>query len=316
MAWSRDGILAMTLKASPTYGLNNLTASESSMAYITGSEIAIPHLSGEFRSIPLQDDVKCHQVKFVSLNNVTMLVLAMDAGVQIWNAGGTRMVFYLPLDGIIESSPEEMKYCRGIAGVPNGEYIFVGTFTGDVLVITVQVEGGDDRIEFLQALPGHASAVTACAASEVHVCSADDRGTILCRDVTQGFLEVAAIEGQGFPVTSLAIHGDLVAASYSTGHIRFFQISTGDLVCEISAHSRGINAIAIHPNEQMMISCGDDQMLNIWSLPELDATGISLLHQDCVEDRLLTGCCFLADERKQIAVTSYDHDLLYMWGRT
>ncbi|CAN0110162.1 unnamed protein product [Heterosigma akashiwo] len=93
-----------------------------------------------------------------------MLVLAMDAGVQIWNAGGTRMVFYLPLDGIIESSPEEMKYCRGIAGVPNGEYIFVGTFTGDVLVITVQVEGGDDRIEFLQALPGHASAVTACAA--------------------------------------------------------------------------------------------------------------------------------------------------------
>mmetsp|Transcript_22331 Transcript_22331/g.28927 ORF Transcript_22331/g.28927 Transcript_22331/m.28927 type:complete len:320 (+) Transcript_22331:88-1047(+) len=319
MAWSREGIMPMNLKQTPTYTLNNLSASESSLAYVAGSEIAMPHLNGEWRSINLQDDCKCFQAKFVSLQNVTLLVLAMDFGIQIWNAGGTRMLFFLPLDGVIECSPDECKFTRGIAGVPDGEYIFVGTFTGDLLIINAQVVE-EDRIEFMQAVPGHSCPITALAASEIWLASGDEKGTLVIRDIANGFDIIHTLEGQGFPVTSLAINGDLLAASYSTGHLRFFQITSGSMVVEIAAHSRCINAIDIHPDQQVLVSIGDDTFLNIWTLPDLSrpngGDGVSLLYSDHVENRLLTGVSFLSDDVKQIAATSYDYDGLSMWGRT
>lgn len=53
------------------------------------------------------------------------------------------------------------------------------------------------------------------------------------------------------PLTSLSTlyRGDnLLVASYSNGSVKIFTFS-GDMLCEIGAHSRNINAIACHPTK-------------------------------------------------------------------
>jgi len=311
--------MPLILKQTPSYLSNNLSAFDSSLAFVSGSEVSLPHLNGEWRSITLQDESKCHQAKFVTLQTLTLLVLALDVGVQIWNASGTRMVFFLPLEGVIEFSPEEQKFTRGIAAVPYGSYIFVGTFTGDLIIISAQMEE-DDRIEFLEAVPGHAAPISALAASQLHVVSADDEGSIIIRDVLEGFQPLHTIQGQGMPVTSLAIREDLLVASYNTGHLRFFLLSTGSMIAEIAAHSRCINALDIHPEQPLLASIGDDTYLNIWTLPETDegaqGEGMTLLFSEQVHDKLLTGVSFLNHETRHIATSAYDCDGLPLWGRT
>jgi hypothetical protein len=48
-------------------------------------------------------------------------------------------------------------------------------------------------------------------------------------------------------VTSLAIAYGYLVAGYATGHLRLFNLETKTLSVEITAHSRAINAIDIHP---------------------------------------------------------------------
>jgi WD40 repeat protein len=48
-------------------------------------------------------------------------------------------------------------------------------------------------------------------------------------------------------VTSLAIGYGFLAAGYASGHIRLFNLESKTLAVEITAHSRAINAIDLHP---------------------------------------------------------------------
>jgi hypothetical protein len=49
---------------------------------------------------------------------------------------------------------------------------------------------------------------------------------------------------------------------------------TGAVIAEVGAHSRGINALACHPQIPIFATCSDDTFLNIFEVvgsgPELD----------------------------------------------
>ena len=120
----------------------------------------------------------------------------------------------------------------------------------------------------------------------------------------------------GYPCTSLGMHGDVIIAAYSTGHIRLFRSSIREMAIELTAHARIINSIKIHPTLNMFVSCGDDQFLNVWSLPDFQSVSskdVELLCAERIPNRLLTGVSFFGDQK--IGVVSYDEDDLIMLTR-
>ena len=55
-----------------------------------------------------------------------------------------------------------------------------------------------------------------------------------------------------YPCTSVGIREDVVAAGYSTGHLRIFRTRTSELVVEVAAHSRCINAIDVAAHQPLV----------------------------------------------------------------
>eukprot|EP00640_Fibrocapsa_japonica_P003449 CAMPEP_0113941584 /NCGR_PEP_ID=MMETSP1339-20121228/7470_1 /TAXON_ID=94617 /ORGANISM="Fibrocapsa japonica" /LENGTH=318 /DNA_ID=CAMNT_0000945773 /DNA_START=178 /DNA_END=1134 /DNA_ORIENTATION=- /assembly_acc=CAM_ASM_000762 len=317
MAWTRNGIMPLILKKTPSYLLNNLSANESSLAYVGGSDIAISHTNGELRAIPIEENSKAFQARFVSVQDVELLVIGLNSSVQIWSGTGTRMLFELPLTTVTELLREDMSFVRGVCSIPRGDFLFVGCHTGDILVISVQMVD-DDRIEFLESLAGHPAPVTCLASSQIYLASGDDRGGIFVWSLIEGFNRLQTIEGEGHPVTSLAVRENLLVASYSTGLLRMYNISTGLVVAEVTAHSRCINAIDMHPDQLILASVSDDTFLNVWAVPDLDAPGdpeVSLLYSESVGDFTLTGVAFIPDGSNRIAASAYDYDGMHIWNR-
>lgn len=54
---------------------------------------------------------------------------------------------------------------------------------------------------------------------------------------------------------------------------RIYRVDLKELVVELSAHSRNINAISFHPRLPLFASVGEDTFVHLWSLPDSEAKG-------------------------------------------
>lgn len=102
------------------------------------------------------------------------------------------------------------------------------------------------------------------------------------------------------------------------GKIRLFRPSVQELSIEISAHSRNINAITVHPTQYLAASVSDDQILHVWTLPDYSSASyssseVNLFCSCSLENKKLTGVSFLSDDR--IGVVAYDDDELTTFSR-
>lgn len=197
-------------------------------------------------------------------------------------------------------------------------YICVGTSVGSIAVIHCPTLDGE-RMALQQPLVTKSGqAITAAASSDSMMVAGNELGDLFVFSRSGGgiFEQVWEFPGNGFPCTSLGVQGDVIVAAYCTGHIRLFRSSIHEMAIEIAAHARIINAIKIHPNLNMFASCGDDQFLNVWSLP--DFTSVSsrdaeLLCSERIPNRMLTGVSYFSDDR--VGVVSYDEDDLIILTR-
>lgn len=144
--------------------------------------------------------------------------------------------------------------------------------------------------------------------------SADDRGTIVLHDVHENYDTLHTIKAEDeYPVTDMVMTQELVIASYCTGHLRFFNVDTGNITIEISAHCRCINAIDLKGNK--LVSIGEDTFLNVWKLPDMDSkssSAVSLMYSHQVTDHLLTGVTFLSNGH--IVTSTYEAQALLLWA--
>jgi len=62
---------------------------------------------------------------------------------------------------------------------------------------------------------------------------------------------------------------NITIVGFLSGHIRFYKldINDGELIIEISGHSRSITSLALHPTLPLFVSCSDDQNINLWNIP-------------------------------------------------
>lgn len=131
--------------------------------------------------------------------------------------------------------------------------------------------------ELRRTLNGHDAPVTALAASNKHLVSADESGDVRVWDAESSYAQSSAFASSGcvcvhrfrrararahereptilcarYPCTSVGIREDVVAAGYSTGHLRIFRTRTSELVVEVAAHSRCINAIDVAAHQPLV----------------------------------------------------------------
>lgn len=76
-------------------------------------------------------------------------------------------------------------------------------------------------------------------------------------------------EENKIPVTSVAIspNGQTLAACYSNGKIKIFNLADGNFIKELIGHKKGISDVQFSPvNSNILASCSDDFTIRIWSI--------------------------------------------------
>ena len=97
--------------------------------------------------------------------------------------------------------------------------------------------------------------------------SGDDYGNVILWDVFENYGELCRFQGDGHPCTGLVGKNGYVVSTYTSGHIRVFNVRNQNLFIEIAGHSRAITGIDMHPANDSFVTVGEDSIINVWQLP-------------------------------------------------
>eukprot|EP00112_Aurelia_sp_Birch-Aquarium-sp1_P009986 Seg2155.6 transcript_id=Seg2155.6/GoldUCD/mRNA.D3Y31 product="WD repeat-containing protein 54" protein_id=Seg2155.6/GoldUCD/D3Y31 len=249
------------------------------------------------------------QAKWCVLPQRTMLILASVRGMQMFEDDGSVMVFWQalapnPVEGLAQ-------YARGIS-VVGDEHICIGTADGNILVFLVPSRG--PAVKLQETLDAHGCSISDIAADGQVMASSDESGKIIIWKAGGHFVKVKEIAGFGYPCSSLSVMKNLVIGAYGTGHIRIFNLETGSMLCEVSAHSRWINAIDVCKKNGMIVSASEDTHVKVWKLTA-SPFNFEFLFEDAVADVQLAGAKFLDDDGDSFAVTGYDSCDVVMYNK-
>ena len=97
-----------------------------------------------------------------------------------------------------------------------------------------------------------------------------------------------------------------------SGSIRVFSLEIGHILFEIAGHGRCVTGLSAHPSKMEVSSCGEDQCINVWTLPEnltsSSTASVELVYHDLVENTLLTGVQWTGEGR--LYAVGYDSDII------
>lgn len=294
-------IVSLGSGASPSLSFNNLTIDAGMVAYAHKSSVLM-FLEVAARStgvlptkLGYRDAANVIQVRWCRAGTGSpLLVIATTAGFQIWDSTGKVSLF-------THATPDG--FCRGIGGSDESNRIFVGTSTGRLLCAT-----GTSPVALASSFPAHASAVCCVDVLAGVVASSCDSGEVCLWDAGT-FKALAAFPGGGYPCTSVKLKDTYVVTAFSTGHLRIFEISSATMVVEVTAHSRCITALDVHPVQDTFVTVGEDAVVSVWTLPERSSGSyhLELIKSQVVEDHLFTGVQFF---KSALLACSYDNNVM------
>ena len=133
-------------------------------------------------------------------------------------------------------------------------------------------------------------------------------------DVVRDLEEGANID----PVTCadvLSLGQPMFVVGHASGLVKLYLCESGQLVCEIGAHSRQVNAICCHPTRTAFVTAGDDTFVNLWEITgssngRLD---VNILTSSIVNDYQVVGLAFGQENHRSLVASVYDYKLLLVW---
>lgn len=266
MNWNNKAHTLLSIKSSPSYGFNNLSCSGSFIAYfreniiymvnedcVTGTDVVATKL-------PYKDNYAITQVRWCRIDSKRYLIATNVNGFVVVDGSGTSVLYNYDISNMSDIGGPG-SYCKGISQTPNG-LLLIGTSKGKILLFT----GGKDW-KLKDTISGHDHPIVYIDFSSKNVVSCDNHGRVIVWD--NNMKEVCKFESND-SCTSCFIKGDSVVVSYTSGHIRIFKINEG-LRCEISGHSRCITGMCLHPTEDYFATCGEDSVVNVYTLPHLES---------------------------------------------
>ncbi len=119
------------------------------------------------------------------------------------------------------------------------------------------------EVKTLWGHSGYVSAVAFCADGEILVSGSDDN-TIKLWQLSTG-LEVATLTGHSQSIWCLAVTSDDTLVSGGADNlIKIWQLSTGEELGTLTGHNLGVLAVAISPEEDILVSGDGDGCIKVW----------------------------------------------------
>ena len=331
--------------------IGNIQGGFNAIAYVHDSDVMCVTLSADTREVISTKKVDIpkksviHTISYLACGSSSVLGIASDHGFQVWSHEGTRMLWFRNIDEMIGetravlselvsrgisttiSTSDTDNFAQGCASCALDTYrahISVGTSSGSVFVyssegeqlhcLTGTANGGDREVN------NNMAPITCLAASDTFLVSSDERGCLTVYSIQESYRQTAQIvtsryvsdDSGGFYCTALACSRAVVFAGYTNGCIRVYRADAGELLIEIAAHSRCVTGLSIHPSMNYIASCGEDQTVNLWNVPDFSAVpSLALVDLQCnvkLENAICTGVSWLKNGNLMCA--NYDDEQL------
>ena len=239
--------------ATPSLLYNNLTSLDEWVAFVHKNDVVVvniskpnsPEVSHPFGTQKLKTAV--YQVKAAEINGVPILFVVTQCGLIIWDMGKERMIAQCSVDPV-----REIFLSRGVAYIQqdSSTLVFVGHSNGNISVCDFDGENcsiiktlskNTDNISDIAAGDAEGKQIVAAAdiSGEMHIWSED-------LDV------IGSISFPGDTISSIRIFSYVIACAFGSGHIKLYDNQTFTPCVTIAAHARWINAIAYHPERNLV----------------------------------------------------------------
>ena len=270
--------------------------------------------------------------------NETYLVTMTSAGLTICDSRGRGRVLTFdipPEDAAAAQALGQRPSIRGACCVRtadgSGMHLVAGGSTGAVYVFTYTQDAGG-TFEYRGNFKEHSDALidvsseadvrgdggSACGIGEsaCQMLSADQEGRVvawLCPDA-QSYCPLHIFPATGQPCVGARMRGDTMVSAYLDGMLRVHNLRSAALLCEVKAHARFLNAIAMHPTAFCVATAAQDSSLAVWNFADSadgrDGGVPKLVLSSSWKGGMLCGAAFVGD---RIAVTAYDRAELRLY---
>ncbi|VDN01037.1 unnamed protein product [Thelazia callipaeda] len=241
-----------------------------------------------------------------------LLVVATSIGIKIYDVKTWKLLASREMTCVKKQMRSEQVYQfnKGITYTDN--LIAVGSHLGELLVFECLNE---NTIIFKQSIQEHNYAISDMATYHFDklTCSCDVLGDIVLWH--KDFKTVQKKFSTGHEINCINILRKYIIIGTFTGQLLVYSCLNGQLMAEIHAHIRQINAIAVAPESDYMISVSDDTMIRLWKLYTHDneTFRIEWRQNEQRENMPLVGVQFVDGCGSGFVVTAYDHYKLFYY---
>jgi len=107
-------------------------------------------------------------------------------------------------------------------------------------------------------------------------------------------------------ISCLKAINDLLYVAYGSGHVRVFELSSGQLRLELQAHCRWIHAMDVNPSTNLVVTASEDCHVLMWDINDNKA---ELLDSHRIKDSIMTGVQ-LCKNGRTIVCSAYERNHL------
>jgi len=259
-------------------------------------------------SSPGPEGEQIMSIRYLEFTYGSLLCASSTNGTTIYNEDASMLLCYAPADAAAQV-PDKLRYHQGACVVPSMQQIAIGTSKGTLVLVSA---GHPSQLAVCgEAAPSGATTEVAdvCYVQATNqVVSVHNNGDIRFWDVaTTPFSNCAAVASMSQAPVRAAALGLRLLVAYGPGTVCLYDVASGELQVEITAHARWLTAVAVREDAGQVATVGEDTVLNVWAVEPTDGQ-VSLLHSSVVTDKLLTGVAFCSGG---VGVTAYDSDVLF-----
>ncbi|CDW78897.1 wd repeat-containing protein 54-like [Stylonychia lemnae] len=314
------GYRFVNVASSPSFFCNNLTTNDGELYAFVNNMDQQPRAllynkdlveKGEISSpqvLQWKDQSECFGLNYAKAQDKWHLCVSTTKGCQVWNYNGTRQLAFVESKNNIFLSAS-----TAVDKIDGKEFIAIGTCNGEIHQVLINGTTYTKELGFKLV---DESAVTSM--------SCDLRSRTLAVGNSNGYVIIFQCDTQSEwkplhsiqPQTEIPVHsistlnrGDNVfVVGYANGSVRLISPS-GQLLCNLSAHSRSLNALTCHPTKSVFATCSDDTFTHIFEVvgDKLDKLNVNLILSSRVNDHLLTGVAFGGEGNNSLVVAPYDY---------
>lgn len=279
-------------------------------------------------------DSRCNilEARVIEIDTQLILTIITERNIQFHDLVSSRVLYtFIPDESSddLESLTYSINYsfASGISKchIANKWYILIGFYTGGVLLFTYGKQTNEVfyNIQYEGTVEGpYSHPITHLYSDGCYIITGDYFGnTVIWQPDKQLILTVShRFEAfNGFPVTSVALCGQLAVSTYGSGHIRVHCLEKNVLLAEIHGHAGWINCMQVsneHDDRSYTVATvSDDSMIRFWKVNKSSNRPIASICHHVLKNTLVVGLAFGDSLGKRAFVTGYDSALVTIYER-